>query len=48
MVAGRAGGDPVANAGDLDRGLRGRPGSVLLLRVQVAEGRFLRALELPA
>jgi serine protease Do len=49
MVVVEAGGEPVANARDLARKIReGKPGSVLLLRVQVEEGRFLRALELPA
>jgi serine protease Do len=48
MVVVEAAGEPVANARDLGRQLAAaKPGSTLLLRVQVADGRFLRALEIP-
>jgi serine protease Do len=47
MVIVEAGGKPLASARDLARAIRDGKGSVLLLRVQVPEGRFLRALQIP-
>jgi serine protease Do len=48
MVVVEAGGKPVRGAADLVRVLReGRPGSTVLLRIQVENTRLLRAIKLP-
>ena len=49
MVVVEAGGKPVKSDEDLLKAIKAaKPGSVLLLRVQIAEGgRFLRALQIP-
>jgi serine protease Do len=48
MVVVEAGGKAVARAGDLTRTIRrAKPGSVLVLRIQAREGKFLVPLELP-
>jgi serine protease Do len=48
MVVLEAGGKPVRNAKDLETALRtAKPGSILLLRVQDEQGKYLRALQIP-
>jgi serine protease Do len=48
MLIVEAGSKPISRAGDLEQALQqAKPGSALLLRVQVPDGQLLKALEIP-